>query len=156
MPTPTSIKAEKIANTIQQLVQLFQSGDVPKAIAIVTFPPFDVPSNRWSLCNRLIMLFHGTSDARGFQQWKSAHRNIKKGEHAFHILVPRIIKKENGVEKANESLGKPAQYICAGFLPIPVFSVEQTDGEPLAYQKIELPTFPLLKKHKHGTSIFKA
>jgi len=139
------IKAEKITSTLHNIIQLFEAGNVPEAIAIATFPQFDVPSSAWSLANRLLMMIAKTSDARGWQQWQMAGRYIKKGAKAFYILAPRLIKKEKpeAVEEENQR-----QYFCAGFLPIPVFSVESTDGEELNYEKLELPTLPLMEKAK--------
>ena len=44
--------------------------------------------------------------------------------------------------------------IRAGFLALPVFKVEDTDGEPLDYQKIELPELPLMEAaQKWGISV---
>jgi antirestriction protein ArdC len=36
----------------------------------------------------------------------------------------------------------------AGFITASVFAVEQTDGEPLDYQKLEVPPFPLIDSAK--------
>ena len=36
----------------------------------------------------------------------------------------------------------------AGFITASVFAVEQTEGEPLDYQQLELPEFPLMDKAK--------
>jgi len=68
---------EKITSSLHKIISLFESGNVPKAIAIATFPPFDVPSGSWSLANRIIMATSGTSDARGWQQWKQARRYVR-------------------------------------------------------------------------------
>lgn len=139
------IKAEKITSTLQNIIQLFETGKVPEAIAIATFPRLDVPSSAWSLANRLLMMIAGTSDARGWQQWQMAGRYIKKSTKAFYILAPRLIKKEKPKELAQEEEKK---YFCAGFFPVPVFSVEDTDGETLNYEKLEVPEFPLMEKAK--------
>jgi len=40
---------EKVKNQLLRIVDLFQSENIPKAIKEVTFPPFNVPSNKWSL-----------------------------------------------------------------------------------------------------------
>ncbi len=67
----------------------------------------------------------------------------KKGAKAFYILAPRLIKKEKPKELTAE---EQKEYFCAGFFPVPVFSVESTDGEALSYEKLELPEFPLMEK----------
>lgn len=137
---------EKIKATLGKILQLFKEGNIPKAISIVTFPPFDVPSNQWSLCNKLIMFYSGTSDARGFQQWHKTGRHIQKGEKAFYIFGPRMKKQNQESENAETETEDAKQYVLAGFIPIAVFAVEQTEGEPLAYEKIELPKLPLMEK----------
>ena len=83
----------KIKPALDKILELFRSGNLPKAVAVVTFPPFDVPSNDWSFCNRLIMAESGTSDARGFRQWKSVGRYVKKGSKAIYILAPNFVKR---------------------------------------------------------------
>jgi antirestriction protein ArdC len=138
---------EKITATLSKILQLFKTGNVPQAIAIATFPPFDVPSNLWSLSNRIIMMLSGTSDARGFQQWHEVGRHVRKGEKAFHILAPRMTRKgQEHDADITEDDPKDAKYVLTGFIPVSVFAVEQTEGEPLAYQKIELPKLPLMEK----------
>lgn len=34
----------KVSETLNRIVELFRTGNVPQAISIATFPPFDVPS----------------------------------------------------------------------------------------------------------------
>ena len=135
---------ERIQSAIRKIIDLFVSGNVPQAIAIATFPPFDVPSNAWSLLNRLIMAFSGTSDSRGWRQWKQVGRYVRKGEKAFYILAPRMMKKS--VDDPEEESGVREVHICSGFVPVPVFAIEQTEGEPLDYQELELPELPLIGK----------
>ena len=71
-------------------------------------------------------------------QWQEANRYVKRGSKAFHILVPYIKKVE--VEGGED---KEALY---GFGCSPVFRVEDTGGEPLDYQEIEVPELPLLER----------
>jgi antirestriction protein ArdC len=134
---------EKIRKTLDGIIQLFQTGNVPQAISIAMFPQNDVPSANWSLSNRIIMAINGTSDARGFQQWKQAGRNVKAGEKAFHILAPKMIKKKT---KTDANQDQKDEFMCIGFLTIPVFKVEQTEGKPVQYEKLVLPNLPLLAK----------
>ena len=136
------MKNFKVSETLKKIVELFKTGNVPKAISIATFPPFDVPSNAWSLANRIIMAIHGTSDARGFKQWNETNRYVKKGSKAFYILAPWISSVRR--EEDNEDNPVHISQILKGFLAIPVFKVEDTDGEDLDYQKLELPNLPLL------------
>ncbi len=77
----------------------------------------------------------GTCDARGYVQWKMVGRKVKRGSKCFYILAPCIRKIEHEEEE---------KYKITGFLAIPVFRVEDTVGEPLDYQNIQLPDLPLI------------
>ena len=129
---------EKVRQAIESVVQRFKEGDIPKAIAYSMFPIPNTPSSKWSLLNRTLMFIYGTSDARGFRQWKEAGRYVKKGSKSFTILAPRFVKKQDEDEEETEP-------ILAGFLPVPVFRVEDTEGEALDYEKVELPGLPLME-----------
>ena len=74
------------------ILQEFQQGTIPEAIALALFPEADVPSARWSLTNRLLMVLAGTQDARGIKQWNAVGRRVKKGAKALRIFAPRIIR----------------------------------------------------------------
>jgi len=130
---------EKVQTALRSIVERFESGDIPEAIAFSTFPIADIPAAKWSLLNRTLMFIAGTQDARGFRQWKVVGRHVKKGAKAITILAPRFIKKESEGEPGEEE-----KKVLAGFLAVPVFRVEDTEGEPLEYQKIELPELPLV------------
>src|SRR5512139_284346 len=132
---------EKVKRALESIVKRFKKGDIPAAIAFSIFPIPNIPASRWSLLNRTLMFFAGTSDARGFRQWQEVGRHVKKGSKAFTILAPRFIKK--GTEDQEE-----AKTILVGFLAVPVFRVEDTEGESLDYQKIELPELPLMEVAK--------
>lgn len=140
---------EKIQNTLSHIIELFRTGDVPKAISIVTFPPYEnIPSNHWSMLNRLIMNRSDCSDARGFRQWLEAGRYPKNGSKAVYILGPRMVRKSKQDNMEEE------EYVVSGFLPIPVFRAEDTDGEPLQYEPIKLPKLPLMEKaHEWGIDV---
>ncbi len=103
------------------------------------FPIPKIPSAKWSLLNRMIMLLSGTRDARGFKQWLQADRYVKRGTKAFYILVPYLKKVED------EETGEETQ-ILKGFMAKPVFRYEDTDGEPLEYEPVDLPGLPLIEK----------
>lgn len=128
-----------IKDTVNRIITLFEQGDIPQAIAYSMFPIPNVPSASWSMMNRLLMFFSGTQDARGFRQWKQVKRYVKKGSKAFHILVPCIT---TVVDEDTEE----ERRILKGFLCAPVFRFEDTDGEPLDYEQIKLPDFPLVEK----------
>jgi len=131
---------EKARQALQSIIQSFENGDIPEVIAYSTFPIPNIPAAKWSLLNRMLMFIAGTMDARGFRQWQEVRRHVKKGAKAFTILAPRFLKKhpDDGDEKEERTL-------LAGFLAVPVFKVEDTEGEPLDYQQIELPKLPLIE-----------
>ena len=123
----------KINETLSGILEIFKSGQIPAAVSYAAFPPFDIPSEQWSFLNRIIMWMSGTFDARGYRQWMKAGRHVKKGVAAFHIFAPRFVKekKDNGEE----------DFSLVGFLQVPVFRYEDTEGEPLAYKKTQINSF---------------
>lgn len=136
---------DKVKSVISGILELFKDGSkLPQAISIIQFPIFDFPMNKWSMLNKLTCLLTGLTDFRGYRQWQEVGRAVKRGEKATYILVPWLKKDEENEEKIR----------LAGFMAKPVFSVEQTEGELLEYQKLELPEFPLLDKAKEwGVSV---
>jgi hypothetical protein len=74
---------EKAQESLQRLLELFsREEELPAAIAeatVIKRRDIGAPCEFWSLGNRLIMVSHGTSDARGFGQWKEVGRYPKKG-----------------------------------------------------------------------------
>jgi len=130
---------DKVKEVLNTILERFQSGDIPQAVAYSMFPIPDIPSARWSILNRTVMFLSGTQDARGFRQWNEVNRYVKKGSKAFYILVPHIKKvkdKENDEDKDT----------LVGFLGRAVFRYQDTDGEPLDHEQIELPDLPLIDR----------
>ena len=138
---------DKVKQTLQAILDQFKSGDIPKAVAVSMFPIPDIPCSKWSLLNRTLVFLSGTIDARGFRQWQQANRFVKKGSKALYILVP-FIKKRN-----DDGQEKTALY---GFGCKPVFRAEDTDGEPLDYEQIELPNLPLIERAQEWAISVKA
>ena len=130
---------ERVKSVLNSIVERFQSGDIPEAIAHSMFPFIDTPSARWSVLNRVIVYLSGSVDARGIKQWNRKNRYVKKGSKAVFILVPYIKKVEDSGEE---------KQILIGFGAKPVFRVEDTEGQQLEYQDIQLPRFPLMERAK--------
>jgi hypothetical protein len=83
------------------------------------------------------MLMAGTDDARGYKQWQAAGRQVVKGARSFAILAPRTVKRTELVDGAEVE-----RVVTVGFLGVPVFRVEDTEGAPLEtpdYAPAELP-----------------
>ena len=118
----------RVKTELDRLVNLFKSQDLPDICSKAFISNGNKPSAKWSFRNKVIMLVNETMDARGFNQWKQAGRYVKKGTHAFYILAPRMIK----VEETNKETGQTELIpVLGGFLGIPVFKYEDTDGQPL-------------------------
>ena len=115
-------RANEVANLI---IEKFESGDVPDALAQVFINRGDIPSCKWSWGNQLLMVFSGTMDARGYEQWKEVGRQVTEGKNkAIYILGPclKTIKVED--EATDEEKTKQILY---GFKSIPVFPIEVTE-----------------------------
>jgi len=130
---------QNIQNVLKSIVSAFESGNVPEAVAVASFPIPDIPSAKWSFTNRTIQFFSGTADARGYRQWEAVNRHVKKGSKAIYIMVP-CFKKQQDEETEEE------QQVLSFFKAMPVFRVEDTDGDPLDYQDIELPDLPFIER----------
>ena len=119
-------KAESAATRI---LEVFESGDLPKALAHIFIRRKDeVPCRKWSWSNQLLAALHGHCDARGYRQWQAVGRHVKKGEHGFPILVPLTKKIESQDQDTGEATEK---FLLYGFKHAIVFGLSQTDGEPL-------------------------
>lgn len=145
-PTLTAEEANaartaRISAAVSQLTDLFTSGALPERIAQTEIARLeadkDVPSVKWSLQNRILMLLANTSDGRGFQQWKQVGRSVVKDAHCFHILGPTMV-------KAKDEVSGEERSILVGFHTIPMFRFEDTDGEPLLRPDYTPPVLPVL------------
>jgi len=144
--------AQNVRETLNSILEAFETGNIPEAIAFSMFPIPDLPSSNWSVLNRITIFLSGTADARGFRQWNDAGRHVKRGAKAIHILVPRMIKRKIPSETGEAE----DEEVLSGFMARPVFRVEDTDGEPLDYQQLELPALPLMERAKEWGLTVKA
>ena len=111
---------------VPELLDMFSHENFPAQLALTIIKRENaIPSDSWSITNRLIMHVIGeTNDARTYKQWQAAGRQVKKGEKAFGIIAP-VTKKFR-----NEETDKDEVRII-GFRSLPVFAIEATEGEPL-------------------------
>lgn len=134
---------ERIQAAIESVVRMFETGNLPEKIAqtYIQKASKDVPSASWSLGNQLIMLAHETTDARGYRQWQAVGRQVRKATKAFYILAPitRTFK-----EKDPETGEEQTRTVLVGFREVPVFKIEDTEGEPLEPPTYNPPTLPPL------------
>ena len=137
-----------VNEVLKSILNRFESGDLPEAIAYSTFPALDIPLAGWSLLNRTLVYVAGTSDARGFRQWQAVNRRVRKGAKAIYILVPRIV--HPGKDDVEEN------HVLTGFLAKPVFRLEDTEGDPVQYSTPTLPEFPFIAKAEEWSISVKA
>ncbi len=127
---------KKARGALDEIVRRFEAGEIAEVVSRSVFPTLDVPSSSWSFRNRILMAIAGTSDARGFKQWKTAGRNVKKGSRAFYILAPMT-------KKVGEDENGESAFRLIGFKEIPVFRFEDTEGDDLETPNLpELPELP--------------
>ena len=145
---------EKANQLLTRTVEIFGNQSFPEVAAAAYLEKNGTPSDAWSWHNRLLMLFAGTRDARGFMQWQKADRHVKSGAKATYILGPRMAT----VKAKNEEEGKEEEEdrkILVGFRSIPVFRYEDTEGEPITYVKNKPARLPQLSEvaTKWGISV---
>jgi hypothetical protein len=120
---------ERVAAIASDILTAFESGELPHALAqLFIRRKIEVPSRYWTWTNRLIALRRSHVYAAGFRQWQEIGRSVRKGEHAFHILAPRIVIAKEDDEQEGVKKG---DRLTIGFLPVAVFGYFQTEGEPL-------------------------
>ncbi|NUM55775.1 MAG: hypothetical protein HUU46_19210 [Candidatus Hydrogenedentes bacterium] len=122
-----------------RIVEAFRHPEqLPEALApIFIHGADDVPSSKWSWSNRFILALYGTTDARGIRQWNQIGRRVIPGSKAIHILAPCV----KTVTAKDEEDKETEQRFLYGFRSVPVFAVEDTDGEPLPEKDREADTW---------------
>jgi len=85
---------------------------------------------KYSYHNQLLIVhqMRRASKVAGFRKWRQIGRFVKKGSKAIRILAPRFRKYAELDEKSGELIEKQE---VVDFVPVPVFDISQTDGEPL-------------------------
>jgi antirestriction protein ArdC len=134
-------KQAEADSALGDILGMFETGELPDAIAQTMIARAEgvSPAVNWSLANQLLMIRAGTTDARGFHQWKSVGRSVKKGARAFRIFAPRMVKKTEidaaGLEQDRR--------VLVGYTLIPVFRLQDTEGvaltDPFDVRSAELP-----------------
>jgi hypothetical protein len=121
---------DRVKGAIDTLLKMFDEDNLDKVTRAV-FKGNEIPADNWSFLNRLIMYLNGTDDARGFRQWQQVNRYVKKGSTAFYILAPLITKfKDKDTDEEHSTI--------QGFKAVPVFRIEDTDGEPVVTKPYDL------------------
>lgn len=148
--------SEKATVLLNDIADLFSRKEFAGTCAKAFINAPDVPSSSWSLGNQILMLFSGTTDARGYLQWQKVGRHVKKGVKAIYILVPMQKKvncnnNDNNDNKKHENKEEEGtkKTITIGFRGMPVFRYEDTEGTPLTEYtpKTFPPLFGLAEKN---------
>lgn len=119
---------KNFSDSVDVLLEMFKAQTFAEQLALTFIKrEVEIPSDNWSLLNRLIMrIIGGTMDARTYIQWQKVGHKVKKGAKAFNIIAP-ITKKIKSVEDGEEE----EKIIIVGYKRLPVFAIENTVGAPL-------------------------
>lgn len=128
---------------VGEIVGMFTTGELPDLIAqtMIVRAEGTSPISTWSMGNQLLAIKAGTTDARGFRQWEEVGRHVKKGSRAFRIFAPIVKKREEQDATTGETRERSA---LVGYRLIPVFRIQDTDGEPLEAVDYAPPKMPPL------------
>ncbi|HWQ95993.1 MAG TPA: ArdC-like ssDNA-binding domain-containing protein [Candidatus Methylomirabilis sp.] len=139
--TAPEIRNSRVKEAIDVLLKIFDEDNLEKVAHAVFRGSDNIPSDKWSFFNRIIMFMHDTEDARGFKQWHEAGRHVMKGSKAFYILGPVFKKIKEEKPTASGETERNEKEILAGFRAIPVFRSEDTEGAPLITEdyKVNIP-----------------
>ena len=138
-----SKRHEAAEEALASVLELFESGELPEKIAqtVIARAEGTSPMVNWSLGNQLLVILAGSSDARGYRQWQEVGRHVRKGAKATYILAPSTRKiRETDAETGDET----ERTITVGFVGVPVFRVEDTEGAPLEIPDYGPAEFPPL------------
>jgi antirestriction protein ArdC len=142
-PERSSKRQEAADAALAAILDLFESGELPARVAetVIARQEGTSPMASWSLGNQLLCLLAGTTDARGYRQWQEVGRHVVKGAKAVYILAPKTRKiRETDPESGEER----ERVFVAGFIGLPVFRYEDTDGLSIERPDYEPATFPPL------------
>lgn len=131
---------KEIKTAVDSLLDMFTTGKMPEAVAFHLIRKQqgveDKPSDKWSIGNKILQSIQGTDDSRGFKQWNTVGRAVKKGSKAIYIVAPLTRK----IKEINSKTGKEEdKLVIKSFRAIPVYRVEDTEGDPLPQPVEYLP-----------------
>lgn len=150
--------AEQALQVLQELVDLFSTKELPNYCVRALINAPEKPSSHWSFSNNIIMLLHGTTDARGYRQWRQVARYVKQGSRAVYILGPIFGQRKFKETQPDPVTGEEKEIevehiVVVGFKSIPVFRYEDTDGQPLPEYKPKNPPPLLDVAHRWGVLV---
>lgn len=138
-------KVDHVREIADRLVAMAESGNLVGAMrsTIIRSRAGDgsVPCQTWSFNNQLLTMLAGTEDARGYRQWEQVGRHVVKGAKAFSILAPKMATRTDPDPITGEDV---KHQVCVGFLAVPVFRIEDTEGVDVAHADFSPPAVPPL------------
>ena len=140
-----SRRREHAEEALRSVLDLFESGELPERIAqtVIARQEGTSPMVNWSLGNQLLAIIAGTSDARGYRQWQEVGRHVRKGSKALYILAPSTRK----IREQDADTGEERERTAVvGFVGVPVFRFEDTEGSPLEVPDYDPPAPPPLRE----------
>lgn len=137
MTIKTSDKARAMLDSI---VAKMENGDLSPLVAVARVHLDDsCPASHWTYSNRLLAYLQtGQLDCRGYNQWRTVGRHVKKGSVAAYIIAPRFVRSKTEVDEN----GKP-KIAWTYFATIPVFPLDTTDGDDIEYPGTPVEPMPL-------------
>jgi antirestriction protein ArdC len=118
--TTTSSRPELLAQLTDGIAKLTTSAEW------LHYLDFQSRFHSYSFGNVLLIAAQRPTASRvaGFHAWRKLGRHVLKGEKAIWILAPMVYKRDDAAADDDER-------VIRGFKYVPVFDVEQTDGEEL-------------------------
>ena len=116
-------QANQSRQILEKLVKSFENPESLQNAVIKTFlDPIDVPQNKYSRTNRILLAIQGAYDARGSSTWRQIDRFPFEWTKQVFIMMPRTqkIKNSDGI--------KEDKTITAGFFFKGLYDVENTRG----------------------------
>lgn len=137
--------AATTADALDRILDSMSKGTLP-AWSIVRFEMpegVEVPCQKYSMLNRLLVASAGGFDVRGFKTWNKVGRHVKKGGKSIRIFAP-VFAKRKTTEEVNGKTEDVEKKFLIGFRLIPVFDVTATEGDDLNYELPEVPNIPFV------------
>ena len=140
--TPMSELHEKKVEAVKTVVNFLRDPDSFSKAIRVMFRKTSLPSDKWSLFNRIICFINGARDgAGGKKQLEKMGFIVKENAKEFGIFAPyfkRVEDKDNPKKEVTKRVG---------YIMLPVYDIKQCDATDEAKKKLqmEIPkTLPLL------------
>lgn len=115
---------DKVAEVGNQIVDQFQSGNLPESLAPIFLNCGERNADRWKgWTNRLLVALSGNTDAGTYEQWLERGRQVKTGEHkSVYLFRPMMLK-----SKKTDKNGEEKEHSFIRFTVFGVFGIEQTE-----------------------------